>query len=141
MSALVIDANVWVAAADPGDTLSEASRRFLRVIMRQRRPMILPSITTLEVACALSRRFRSAALGRSLANRLQRSEPLRELAFQELHERAIDVGTESLLRAADALYAAAARETGSVLISWDQELIERAGALSPEEWLGTQSEV
>lgn len=49
--------------------------------------------------------------------------------------RAIEIGTRNYLRAGDALYVAAARAAEGQLVSWDRELVERAGALTPEEWL------
>jgi predicted nucleic acid-binding protein len=52
-----------------------------------------------------------------------------------LVETAIRVGTDAFLRGADALYAATALITGSTLVSWDNELIQRAGAHSPTDWL------
>ena len=48
---------------------------------------------------------------------------------------ALRLGTDTFLRGADALYAATAQLTGSTLISWNRELIQRAGALSPTDWL------
>jgi predicted nucleic acid-binding protein len=52
-----------------------------------------------------------------------------------LIEAAMQIGTSAFLRGADALYAATAQLTGSQLISQDQELIRRAGAISPTDWL------
>ena len=44
-------------------------------------------------------------------------------------------GPSKFLRGADALYAATAELTGSTLVAWDNELIQRAGAISPTDWL------
>ena len=48
---------------------------------------------------------------------------------------ALRLGTWQFLRGADALYSATAHLTGSQLISWDNELVRRAGALTPTDWL------
>ena len=48
---------------------------------------------------------------------------------------ALRLGTRQVLRGADALYAATALLTGTQLISWDNELVRRAGALTPTAWL------
>ena len=136
----VIDANVWVAAADPQDPRATVSRRFLRAMTRSRERVVMPAIAPIEVACALARRFRSATTGRDLARRLARSERITLLEIDALSDRAVELGTELLLRAADALYVAAAREADGHLISWDPELIQRAGAATPEEWLVTHTE-
>lgn len=54
-------------------------------------------------------------------------------------EVAIRLGTHRYLRGADALYAATAHLTGTQLISWDNELVQRAGALTPTAWLDADS--
>jgi predicted nucleic acid-binding protein len=46
-----------------------------------------------------------------------------------------DLGAHQLIRGADALYVAASSLTGAPLISWDAELVRRAGALTPQDWL------
>ena len=48
---------------------------------------------------------------------------------------AVHLGTRFLLRAGDALYVAVAAIYSAPLISWDAELIRRAGALTPTDWL------
>jgi predicted nucleic acid-binding protein len=52
-----------------------------------------------------------------------------------LVRRAIDVGTRQLLRAGDAVYATLAEMIGGEVVSWDGELIGRAGAVTPDAWL------
>jgi predicted nucleic acid-binding protein len=44
-------------------------------------------------------------------------------------------GTRAFLRGADALYVATSELYNTRLISWDQELVQRATALTPREWL------
>jgi predicted nucleic acid-binding protein len=53
--------------------------------------------------------------------------------------QAIQVGTRALLRGADAIYAAAAILHTAGLVSWDAQLIRRAGALTPADWLAARS--
>ena len=48
---------------------------------------------------------------------------------------ALRLGLQQRLRGADALYAATAQLAGAALISWDNELIQRAGAMTPSAWL------
>ena len=55
-----------------------------------------------------------------------------------LIEEATRIGTSAFLRGAGALYAAAAWITGSQLVSWDGEPIQRVGAISPTTWLDAQ---
>ena len=135
MTALVVDASVWVSAADAADKLSAPSRTFLRTIMRQRDPIALPAIARLEVACALSRRLRDARQGRDLADHLLLSPLITEIDLGSLLGTALTVGTESFLRAGDAFYAAVATDEDGIIISWDEELLRRANAVTPSAWL------
>ncbi|MHB1542011.1 MAG: type II toxin-antitoxin system VapC family toxin [Steroidobacteraceae bacterium] len=135
MTALVVDASVWVSAADAADKLSAPSRTFLRTVMRQRDPIALPAIARLEVACALSRRLRDARQGRDLADRLLLSPLITEIDLGSLLGTALTVGTESFLRAGDAFYAAVATDEDRLIISWDEELLRRANAVTPSAWL------
>jgi len=49
--------------------------------------------------------------------------------------KALAMGTTKFLRGADAIYSAAAELTGCALVSWDKEHLQRAGALTPDDWL------
>jgi predicted nucleic acid-binding protein len=51
-----------------------------------------------------------------------------------LIDGALTCGTRCLLRGANAIYAAAAASTGTTLVTWDNELIERAGGVTPSDW-------
>lgn len=136
MTALVVDASVWVSAADATDRFHAASRAFLAAAVGQRLALVVPAIAQLEVACALARRLRDAHGGRALADALLRSPLLRVAPLDAaLLGLAAAKGTDAFLRAADALYAAAAEQSVAEIVSWDNELVERAGALTPDAWL------
>ncbi|NQW99681.1 hypothetical protein HQ447_03410 [bacterium] len=49
--------------------------------------------------------------------------------------KALSLGTTKFLRGADALYSATAEIVGGDLVSLDKEHLERAGALTPGDWL------
>lgn len=141
MTALVVDASVWVSAADTTDRFSPASRTFLDALARRRAPIALPAWTRLEVACALARRLRDAESGRKLAEKLLQSPLITEEPLDgSLLAEALRHGTEAFLRAGDALYAAVARSGGGEIVSWDDELIRRANAVTPEAWLAELGE-
>ena len=140
MTALVVDASVWVSAADAADRLSTPSRTFLRAAMRRRDPIALPAIARLEVACALARRLRDAGRGRELADGLLHSPPITEMDLGSLLGTALTMGTESFLRAGDAVYAAVATDENGLIISWDEELRRRANAVTPSAWLSEHGE-
>jgi len=136
VTVLVVDASVWVSAADASDAFSTKSRAFLAAVVRLRTPILLPAIARLEVACALARRLRDGPRGRELAEELLRS-PLVSVAALDapLLTTALVRGTSAFLRAADALYVAAAENAGGDIVAWDEELVHRAGALTPAAWL------
>ena len=133
---VTVDASVWVAGLDATDALHSRSAAFLGEVSRRRTLLHDPALVLIEVGCALTRRFRNPSAGREAvralaANPLLRIRPLDET----LLSLALQLGSERFLRAADACYAATARLTGAALVSWDHELIGRAGALTPDTWL------
>ena len=135
-----VDANVWVAAFDTKDRFHADSVAFLRKLAGEETTTCAPAIVILEVACALARRYADPSMGRKAAvkmkaNTLLHLEPLDDLLLSE----SLRLGARSRLRAADSLYAAtAALKTDGVLVSWDNDLIERAGAVTPTVWLASQ---
>jgi len=50
-----------------------------------------------------------------------------------------ELGVQLLLRGADALYAATAKLLEAQLTTWDDELVQRAGAMTPDAWLAANS--
>ena len=133
---LTVDANVWVSAADRSDVLHAPSRSFLASAAHQRLNIYLPSFAWLEIACALARRRQDAAVGRQLANAiLAAPQIIRVRTDGPLLAQALLTGPRSFLRGADALYAATAIIYSAQLITWDDELIRRAGAVTPTDWL------
>lgn len=136
MTDVTVDASTWIAAADPSDVFHQESRAFLATAMRAGVQIVIPTFAVVEVACALSRRRRDAAAGRRLTEELMRLAAVRQIPTDSaLLSMALRSGTDLFLRGADALYAATAQSTSSMLVSWDQELIRRAGAFSPTDWL------
>ncbi len=140
MTALVIDASVWVSAADETDAMSEPSRAFLSRVAARELPIVLPDFAKLEIACALARRYRSAEHGRSLTDQMLASPRMSTYSVNRAVLRgAIELGTPNFLRAGDSLYAAVAQAVDGQLVSWDRELIERAGAVTPDAWIERHS--
>lgn len=133
---LTVDANVWVTDFDPRDALHDRSAAFLREAARRRLVLHSPSFLTLEVACAVTRRAGDSAVGVFVGDRLL-THPTLELhpLDDRLLDEARNVGVQLMLRGADALYAATAKLTGAPLITWDHELVKRAGGVTPESWL------
>lgn len=137
---ITLDASVWVAGLDEADARCEPSMRFLAELQSSGTPIVIPDLALLEVGCAVARRRRDPAAGPAAVAALRGIPTLRILsAGRAIPEPALELGTRALLRAADAVYAATAHLTGSLLVSWDRELIERAGALTPEQWLAQRA--
>ena len=137
---LTIDANVWVSAADRTDVLNTPSRQFLAAAALRHLPIYLPTFAWLEIACALARRRQDAARGQQLASMVLTSPHIMRVQLDGLLlTQALLSGPSLFLRGADALYAATAVMYATQLISWDDELIRRAGALTPSDWLAANS--
>ena len=134
---VTVDASVWIAAADPADAFHRESRTFLAAATRAGVRLVIPTFAVVEVACALSRRRRDPAAGQLLTEGLLRLALVVQVPTDAaLLSTALRRGSSKFLRGADALYAATAERTGSTLVAWDNELIRRAGARSPTDWLG-----
>jgi predicted nucleic acid-binding protein len=130
---LVVDVNVWVAARDATDRSHDESGAFLRAISRRGLALRAPAILILEVACALARRFGDAAVGHDVADALAKNPGMKlEPLTGALLSQALHLGTTCRLRNADAMHA------GDTLVTWDAELIDRAGAVTPAVWLAEQ---
>ena len=133
---LTLDANVWIAVYDPRDAFHAPSTAFLSAVAVRHLPLYGPAFVLVEAACALARRAQSPTVGEFALKRL-RMHPL--LVLHPLDDHllitAAQLGAQQLLHGADALYAAAAEISATPLISWDDELIRRAGALTPSDWL------
>lgn len=93
-----------------------------------------PEFAVLEIACAVAHRHRDAETGRKAAV-MRRNSQLQLIATRQLLPVAEELGCAVFLRGADALYAATARMTQTPLLTWDRELLERADATTPEQWL------
>lgn len=133
---LIVDASVWVAAANPTDVFAERSRAFLAVATQQGEDFRAPSFVEVEVGCALARKWQDAEAGRSWAKLIMTNPGIAAIPLDAaLLAFAVHLGTRLLLRAGDALYVAVAAIYSAPLISWDAELIRRAGALTPTDWL------
>jgi predicted nucleic acid-binding protein len=136
MSPVTVDASVWVAAADATDPFRGQSRAFLAGAVRRGERLVIPAFAVVEVACALARKHQDAAVARRLTgSMLAPNQVVHVPVDARLLAMSVRLGTASFLRGADALYAATARLAGGALVSWDDELIRRAGALTPTAWL------
>jgi predicted nucleic acid-binding protein len=136
MIAAVVDASVWVSATDGREPHHAESAACLLRLNELGWRVVVPSLARLEVSCALARQFQNPKQARRITAGLLKASGAVEVPLDAgALERAQLIGTEQYLRASDAVYAAEAASTGMTLISWDDELIKRAGAVSPTIWL------
>lgn len=141
MKPLVVDANVWVSALDRTELRSDVSRAFLQAVGVCRHPIALPEFAEIEIACALSRRLRNTEQGRLIAHQALDFAPITWHALtRRMVRRAVAAGTRRFLRSGDAIYAAVAEAVGGEIVSWDEELVNRAGAVTPETWVARQAD-
>ena len=131
-----VDANCWIATFDPLDAFHEPSREFFQRVTERELLIHVPEIVLLGVGCALARKHRDPAQGVRAIGVIRRHPLIRIYPQTERFlAEAMRLGTQQFLRGADALYSAAAALTGEVLVSWDNELVRRAGAFTPTAWL------
>lgn len=96
MTPLVVDASVWIAAADATDPFSAVSREFLEAAVVHGLAVALPTLARLEVACALARRLRDAPAARRIADGIVRSPLVTEHALDAvLVDGAVAAGTNA----------------------------------------------
>jgi predicted nucleic acid-binding protein len=137
---LTVDASVWVAAGNPNDVFAERSRAFLTTATQRSEIFCAPSFVEVEVACALARRWQNAEEAREWAKSIMVKPGIVSMPVDAaLLAFALHLGTTLLLRAGDALYVAVAASYSAPLISWDAELIRRAGAITPTDWLAANA--
>jgi predicted nucleic acid-binding protein len=136
MRAVAVDASVWIAAQDLADPFCTQSRLFLSHAIVARMIVHVPAFARVEVACALARKLRNASQGERLANLVFKTAGAKEHPVNSaLLAKALALGTTKFLRGADAMYSATAEIVGCALVSWDKEHLQRAGAMTPNDWL------
>lgn len=123
---LTVDASVWVNADSPAEPESASSRAFLDQVAAARTTIIVPTLLRVEVAAAISRTRKDAALAREFSEKLAALPFVRWIALDpSLAARASGLAADHGLRGADAVYAAVAMAHGCDLISLDQEHLTR----------------
>ncbi len=136
----VIDASVFVAALRKEEPRYNASRRFLQRVQASNSAVFCPTLILPECAAAIARATGDATLVREVILQIE-SFPGMQLVPVELYlaHQAAQLAMDCRLRGADSVYAAVAARFGAVLITWDNEMIERSAIMvtvqSPEEWL------
>ena len=136
----VVDANVWLSAANSREPGHAHSVRFLREAMARRIAFLLPALVLPEVAGTAARRPQDPADGVAMIEQLLRLPNARffDLTMARA-QAAAQLASQLFLRGADAQYAALAAEHHVPLVTLDRELLDRNATqfdcLTPEKWV------
>jgi predicted nucleic acid-binding protein len=127
---LTIDASVWVNADSPAEPESASSRAFLDQVAATGTTIVVPTLLRVEVAAAISRTRKDAALAREYSEKLATLPFVRWISLDaSLAERAAALAADHGVRGADAVYAAVAMAHGCDLVSLDREHFTRLASV------------
>ncbi len=140
---LTIDASVLAAASLRDEPAHAASAEALRLIMASGLEVHQPAIAIAEVTAAAARRTGDGAFARRVGQLALAMPGLTVHGLDAVAAlRAATLASDLRLRAADAVYVATALAAGSVLITLDHEVVDRAASvvrvLTPMDWLALQ---
>lgn len=126
----VLDATAWISSLVTTDIHHARSDKWLVRVSVAGEELIVPSIFLVEVAGALARRTgdkvaATAALRTTVSSTAITVVPIDRALATTAARLALDLS----LQGADATYVALAAERDSPLVTWDRELISRAGAV------------
>jgi predicted nucleic acid-binding protein len=127
----LIDANVWVAIADPHDRFHVAARSLVADVER---PLAALDLTLYEVANVMGPKKGQPEEGRFLLKLIEtRCRESILAADPNLLESTLEVAAKHGLTAYDAAYVAAARRHGWTLVSADiADLVPKGLAVAPD---------
>lgn len=130
MSALLLDASIWVAAKDDDDP----NRELARELVLDADPVAALDLTLYEVANVVGARNRRHDEAADLCRLIVGRCADRLVAVDaELIRKALEIAAEHGLTAYDAAYVAAARRHGWALVSADvADLVSKGLAVTPD---------
>jgi predicted nucleic acid-binding protein len=129
VSAVVVDASVWISALIAQDVNHRVSRTWRRSWMRGNGTFALPLLILPEVAGAITRRSGRALLGdQAVATILANPAVTLVAVDRQLATLAAQHASLFPLKGADAVYTALAEQLGVALVTWDNEQLTRAGS-------------
>jgi predicted nucleic acid-binding protein len=130
MSAVVIDASVWVSRLVPVDVHHHASRQWLEAHAAAGDQFVCPTLVLAEIAGAVARRTRDARTANEAVAAIERIPTLRLLSLDpRLAQTAARLAADHALRGADAIYVAVASELSLPLVTFDDEQLTRARSI------------
>ncbi len=140
---LTIDASVRVAADPAAGEGHGVAQSFMYAVVASGSVIHQPTLALVEVTAALARRTHDQAFAQraGLAMLATPGVQLHPLD-REMARAASAIASRAILRGADAVYAATAMATGSVLVTLGGELLTRGipgiDVMTPGDWLAAR---
>jgi predicted nucleic acid-binding protein len=126
MTAMVIDASVWVSRLVPEDVHHGVSRNWLSGQLAAGSPLLVPPLALSEITGAIARRLGEPSAARQALQVVQGIPTLRVVDVDgRLGQSAAELAADHGLRGADAVYVALAQILGMPLVTLDQEQLKR----------------
>ncbi len=126
----VIDASVWVSMLVEEDTFHDISLQWVTSQVRSFSEIAEPTIAIPEIAGAVARRKGGATRGIQASSLLGNVPNLHFVAIDmDLARTSARIAAAVGLRGADAVYVALAQSLGFKLITWDNEMLEKASGV------------
>lgn len=130
MSAVVVDASVWVSRLVASDVNHDVSRTWLEKFSVQENQFVAPTLVLAEVSGSVARRAEDARLGHDAVKLVLRLPSLRLINVdRSLSEFAAQLAAEHMLRGADSIYVAVAKQLSIPLVTLDEEQFKRASKI------------
>ncbi len=132
ITAITIDASVFVSAFSPAEAAHPKSKAFMMRVKESATPIIVPALVLPEVASAIARGQGKPDLGVAFAESLTSFPRLTLIAVDEsLARLAMEIAARYRLRNSDAVYAAVALRFGTDLVTLDREQLSRLEGVAP----------
>jgi len=127
MKRLTIDSSVIIASLLNNETRHQEAVRIWEDVLSGKNVAILPYSVLVEVVAAIRRRTGSKTLALQIKNELVMIDTVSFVALDdESAESAANIAAETGVRGMDALVIQVAQEFDAQLISFDEEMMEKA---------------
>lgn len=127
---MIVDANIWIARYITTDAYHAQSTQWLNHQASAGTGLVGPQFVLPEVAGAVARITGSSLRGQEALNHLLAIPRLRLVPVDRtLFLEAASLAARLRLRGADSVYVAVARRLGLPLVTWDQQVAQRAGVV------------
>jgi len=130
MRKLTVDSSVIVASLLPNEPRHNEAYRIWESVLSGVNVAIMPYSVFVEVVAAVKRRTGSIELSRAVMRELRRNQ---NIIFVDLDlkaaEESAEIAVKTGVRGMDAIVIQVAKDFGSEMITFDQEMMEKAKAV------------